>query len=149
MAAVLRNLKEVTLRAIDGFAPELYKLNQNIWRKPELGYQEKYAHEVLTTFFEEKGFEVTKRYTLDTAFRASSGLCERRVVGLICEYDALPGIGHACGHNLIAEVGVGAALGKKRYFDCENTPVPVIDRRRHGGVGVGMLGFRTEGSLGR
>ena len=123
MAAVLRNLKEVTLRAIDGFAPELYKLNQNIWRKPELGYQEKYAHEVLTTFFEEKGFEVTKRYTLDTAFRASSGLCERRVVGLICEYDALPGIGHACGHNLIAEVGVGAALGKKRYFDCENTKI--------------------------
>ena len=112
MAAVLRNLKEVALRAIDGFAPELYQLNQKIWRKPELGYQEKYAHEVLTTFLKEKGFEVTRQYTLDTAFRASSGLRGKRVVGLICEYDALPGIGHACGHNLIAEVGVGAALGE-------------------------------------
>ena len=62
--------------------------------------------------FKDKGFEVTKHYTLETAFRASSGSCGKRVVGLICEYDALPGIGHACGHNLIAEVGVGAALGK-------------------------------------
>ena len=111
-AGILRNLKDVALRTIEGFAPELYQLNQQIWRKPELCYQEKYAHEVLTTFFKDKGFEVTKHYTLETAFRASSGSCGKRVVGLICEYDALPGIGHACGHNLIAEVGVGAALGK-------------------------------------
>ena len=110
---VLRNLKDVALRAIDSLAPELFQLNQKIWRTPELGYQEKYAHELLTTFFKEKGFEVTKQYTLDTAFRAASGHCGRRVVGLICEYDALPGIGHACGHNLITEVGVGAALGKQ------------------------------------
>ena len=112
MAARLRNLKKVALRAIERYSAELYQLNQKIWKTPELGYQEKYAHEVLTTFFEEKGFEVTREYTIDTAFRASSGGCSRRIVGLICEYDALPGIGHACGHNLIAEVGVGAALGK-------------------------------------
>ena len=112
MATVLRGLKEIALRTIDNFAPELFQLNQKIWRNPELGYEEKYAHELLTTFFSDKGFEVTKHHTLDTAFRASSGLGKRRVVGLICEYDALPGIGHACGHNLIAEVGVGAALGK-------------------------------------
>ncbi len=112
MAAVLRSLKQVALRTIDKFAPELYQLNQKIWRKPELGYGEKYAHEFLTAFFDEKGFDVTKQHTLDTAFRASSGRSERRVVGLVCEYDALPGIGHACGHNLIAEIGVGAALGK-------------------------------------
>ena len=111
MAAMLRNLKQVALRAIDGYSSELYQLNQKIWKTPELGYQEKYAHEILTAFFEEKGFEVTRHHTIDTAFRASSGFCKKRVVGLICEYDALPGIGHACGHNLIAEVGVGAALG--------------------------------------
>lgn len=114
MAAVaaLRGLKDVALRTIDNLASELYELNQKIWKKPELGYQEKYAHEVLTKFLSDKGFEVTPHHTLDTAFRAASGRCTRRVVGFICEYDALPGIGHACGHNLIAEVGVGAALGK-------------------------------------
>ena len=112
IGAVLRSLKDVALRAIDNFAPELYELNQKIWKNPELGYGEKYAHEVLTTFFNDKGFEVTRHHTLDTAFRASSGRCKTRVVGLICEYDALPSIGHGCGHNLIAEVGVGAALGK-------------------------------------
>lgn len=63
---------------------------------------------------------MTKHHTLDTAFRASSGLCKRRVVGLICEYDALPGIGHACGHNLISEVGVGAALGLKAALEGSN-----------------------------
>ncbi|CAH3149965.1 unnamed protein product [Porites evermanni] len=119
-AGILRNLKDVALRTIEGFAPELYQLNQQIWRKPELCYQEKYAHEVLTTFFKDKGFEVTKHYTLETAFRASSGSCGKRVVGLICEYDALPGIGHACGHNLIAEVGVGAALGIKAALEASN-----------------------------
>lgn len=120
MAARLRNLKKVALRAIERYSAELYQLNQKIWKTPELGYQEKYAHEVLTTFFEEKGFEVTREYTIDTAFRASSGGCSRRIVGLICEYDALPGIGHACGHNLIAEVGVGAALGVKAAIDSSN-----------------------------
>ena len=116
MAAVLRGLKEVALRTIDNFAPELYNLNQKIWRNPELGYGEKYAHELLTAYFSEKGFDVTQHHTLDTAFRAASGRSKRRVVALVCEYDALPGIGHGCGHNLIAEVGVGAALGKLKNW---------------------------------
>ena len=59
---------------------------------------------------------MTRNYLLDTGFKAEwgggSGDDGPRVA-VLCEYDALPGIGHACGHNLIAEVGAGAGLGIK------------------------------------
>ena len=59
------------------------------------------------------GFPVERKYKLDTAFRAVYGNGEGPHVAVISEYDALPDIGHACGHNLIAEVGVGAGIGIK------------------------------------
>ena len=117
MAGVsLEDLKIIASQTIDNFSPELYELNQKIWKTPELGFQEINAHEQLTRFLEKKGFNVTRHYTLGTAFRASTGDCTKRTVGVICEYDALPDIGHACGHNLIAEAGVGAAVGKESVF---------------------------------
>ena len=54
-----------------------------------------------------------RQYKLDTAFRAVYGIDEGPHVAVISEYDALPNIGHACGHNLIAEVGVAAGIGIK------------------------------------
>ena len=108
-------LQNKALEAIDSASNELFELNQKIWRKPELAYQEKYAHEVVTSYLEKKGFAVTRHYSLETAFRAESegGLgSEGLTVGVMCEYDALENIGHACGHNLIAEAGVATGIGK-------------------------------------
>lgn len=105
-------LKQKAKEAIDVYSSELYDLNKNIWENPELCFKEAYAHDRLTKFLVERGFDVTPHYTLDTAFRAECGEDGGLTVGLISEYDALPEVGHACGHNLIAESGVAAALGK-------------------------------------
>ena len=115
--AAARQLRKVAAAAIDKFSNEFFELNQKIWKNPELGYQEKHAHKVLTDFVEEKGFKVSRQYTLDTAFRAVSGECDEGLtVGVMCEYDALPEVGHACGHNLIAEAGVAAGIGEKYRY---------------------------------
>ena len=104
-------LKQKAKEAIDSYSDELYGLSKRIWEKPELNFQEKYAHDQLTEYLAARGFDVTPHYTLDTAFRAETGEDGGLTVGLICEYDALPEVGHACGHNLIAESGVAAAVG--------------------------------------
>lgn len=81
-----------------------------------------FAHQVLTDYLDTKGFKVTRHaYGINTAFvaeyespaaiaAAASGKKVKNI-GFCSEYDALPGIGHACGHNLIAIAGVAAALG--------------------------------------
>ena len=108
----MKILKQKAKEAIDIYSSELYALNRCIWENPELAFKETYAHDRLTEFLAANGFEVTPHYTMDTAFRAETGEDGGLKVGLICEYDALPEVGHACGHNLIAESGVAAALGK-------------------------------------
>ena len=104
-------LKQKAKEAIDSYSADLYDLSKKIWENPELCFKETYAHDQLTDFLAARGFDVTPHYTLDTAFRAETGEDGGLTVGLICEYDALPEVGHACGHNLIAESGVAAALG--------------------------------------
>jgi len=105
------SLKQRAIEAINQRSSELYDLNKRIWENPELSFKETYAHDQLTEFLAERGFDVTPHYTLDTAFRAECGEDGGLTIGLISEYDALPEVGHACGHNLIAESGVAAALG--------------------------------------
>ncbi|XP_046561910.1 xaa-Arg dipeptidase-like isoform X3 [Haliotis rubra] len=107
-------MKKIACVEIDKHADELNKLSQAIWEKPELNFKEVNAHNVLTDFLEKHGFEVERKYKLNTAFRAVFGKDGTGPhVAILCEYDALPEIGHACGHNLIAELGVAAGLGVK------------------------------------
>ncbi|XP_034153433.1 peptidase M20 domain-containing protein 2 isoform X2 [Esox lucius] len=103
---------------IDKFKDKLFILSQDIWSCPELAYEEKQSHDRLVRFLADNcSWNVESHYKLPTAFRATWGPFggkegDRALhVCFLCEYDALPGIGHACGHNLIAEVGVAAALG--------------------------------------
>ncbi|KAF9274740.1 hypothetical protein BGZ68_000406 [Mortierella alpina] len=108
--------------AIDSHSASLRELSLQIHGNPELGYEEVFAHRVLTDYLETKGFKVTRHaYDINTAFvaeyespaaiaAAASGKKVKNI-GFCSEYDALPGIGHACGHNLIAIAGVAAALG--------------------------------------
>jgi amidohydrolase len=96
---------------IDTLRDELRKVNQGLHSNPETAYKEVFAHKTLTEFLEGRGFDVTRHaYGLDTAFEASFGSGGRQVV-FCAEYDALPGIGHACGHNLIATSSLAAFLG--------------------------------------
>jgi amidohydrolase len=122
MTSSILELKALASVTIDTTKTPLFEVSDEIWRNPELGFHEVRAHSVLTSFLERNGFAVERSFSgLKTAFRATFG-SGRPNVCVICEYDALPEIGHACGHNLIAEAGVAAALGVKAAL--ENGGVP-------------------------
>ncbi|KAH9941991.1 amidohydrolase [Amylocystis lapponica] len=118
---------EGTLEQLD---PELRKLSLDIWSHPELGYEEYRTHDTLTTFMTEHGFDVTPHYLgLATAWRAvfkHRADASSRVIGVNSEMDALPGIGHACGHNLIAIAGVGVALALRAAMKKHDVPGTVV-----------------------
>ncbi|EIT73591.1 metal-dependent amidase/aminoacylase/carboxypeptidase [Aspergillus oryzae 100-8] len=102
---------DVIVHAIDAHDKELQLINEQIHKNPELAFEEFKAHDNITTLLKDLGFSVTKHaYGLATAFVAEYG-SGGRVVAFNAEYDALPGIGHACGHNLIATSSIGAYLG--------------------------------------
>ncbi|CAO3572992.1 unnamed protein product [Mortierella alpina] len=99
--------------AIEAASEELRILSLKIHDHPELSHEEFKAHEWLTEYLTKEGFTVCQgRSGLKTAFVAYAGEPSSPVtIGICSEYDALPGIGHACGHNLIAISGVATALG--------------------------------------
>ena len=87
----------------------------------------RHAHDVLTAFMGARGWAVERHYFLDTAWVATfvhgAG---GRVLGVNSEMDALPGIGHACGHNLIAIAGVAVACGVKAAMLKHDIPGKVV-----------------------
>ncbi len=112
-------LKERVAAAIDSLKSLLVEVSRNIHANPEVGFHEYRAANLLVGVLGKAGFEVTRGLAgLETAFLAEYGpgdYSEPPVkVALLAEYDALPGIGHACGHNLIAAAGLVAALGLAR-----------------------------------
>ncbi|KAB5576074.1 hypothetical protein GE09DRAFT_1094606 [Coniochaeta sp. 2T2.1] len=110
----LENKDEITSvihSAIDSQHDEISNLNRQIHSNPELAYEEHKAHDAFVTHLRFLNFEVTpKAYGLETSFMAEYGSGGRLVI-YNAEYDALPGIGHACGHNLIASAAFSAFLG--------------------------------------
>lgn len=99
-------------QAIDAIKSQIIQVAEAIFDHPETGNQEYFAADLLTGILTEKGFRITRPLgQLPTAFRAQMAIAPGPVVGLLAEYDALPGLGHACGHNLIAAASLGAALG--------------------------------------
>ncbi|KLO18526.1 amidohydrolase [Schizopora paradoxa] len=119
---------ETITNTIGDLSQELRTLSVGIHDHPELGFEEKYAHDKLTEFMREHGFEVTPHYaSLDTAWRAKFVHGKGgRVLGVNSEMDALPGVGHACGHNLIAAGGVGVALAVKAAMVKHNVNGKII-----------------------
>ncbi|MEC7594563.1 MAG: M20/M25/M40 family metallo-hydrolase [Pseudomonadota bacterium] len=103
-------LKKQACVTIDDMSDALISASHAIHAKPELAFEEHFAHGLLTDRVEEAGLPVERGACgLDTAFISSFGDTGVEV-GILSEYDALPGIGHACGHNIIATSGLGAAL---------------------------------------
>ncbi|MEU2060371.1 amidohydrolase [Streptomyces sp. NPDC013455] len=104
--SLYQRIREETARRADA----LWAVASALHADPETAFAEHRAAALLTGEFEGAGFEVRRAAAgLPTAFTARSGE-GRPVVALLLEYDALPGLGHACGHNLIAAAGLGAAL---------------------------------------
>jgi len=109
----LTELKRSVWERIDELAEELWGLALKIHGNPELGFKEHKAAGWLTEALRNGDFEVELPYGgLETAFRAEHpAKNEGPAIAILAEYDALPELGHACGHNLIATIAVGAALG--------------------------------------
>lgn len=105
----MSTINDALAQAVDRLADELETLSHRIHANPELGYQEVKASGWLAEFLEAKGFKVERGVAgVETAFRATLETGEGPTIAILCEYDALPGIGHACGHNIIATSGAGA-----------------------------------------
>ncbi|MBI3628670.1 MAG: M20 family metallopeptidase [Candidatus Rokubacteria bacterium] len=105
----MRPEKQAIAEAVDRLGDELEQLSRQIHDNPELGYEEVRACGWLTEFLARQGFKVERGVAgVDTAFRATIETGDGPTIAILCEYDALPGIGHACGHNVIATAGAGA-----------------------------------------
>ena len=95
---------------IDRHSPDLLAVSHDIHSHPELAFQEHHACGALTSAIAEFGWPATTGvYGLETAFETWTVNNPGPQIDIIAEYDALPGIGHACGHNLIATAALGAA----------------------------------------
>ena len=111
------SLKARATQEVDAQRDALVDLSHRIHDNPESGFQEEKAAAWLCTYLQDSGFLVERPLCdLGTAFRATCG-SERPRIAFLAEYDALTGLGHACGHNLIAASSIGAAVAVSRVVD--------------------------------
>lgn len=104
-------LKREVCDAVDAMRDELLRISHAIHANPELAFEEHIAAKLLVDALSSAGLPVEAgAYGLETAFESEFGAEDAPCIALLAEYDALPGLGHACGHNLIATAGVGAGL---------------------------------------
>ena len=112
MFAKIDEVKTQVVRRLDLLREEMTTLARQIHSKPEIGYQEHEASQLLVDFLKRHGFDARSPIAgMETAFLATSS--ERpggSRVAILAEYDALPGLGHACGHNLIGTAAAGAGI---------------------------------------
>ena len=114
---------------------QLIQLSLNIHDNPELGFEEEKASAWLTSYLEDNGFHVERGIaSLATAFRATYGQGGPRIA-LLAEYDALPKIGHGCGHNIIGVSAVGAAVASKSIIDQLGGSIVVMGTPGEEGLG--------------
>ena len=113
------SLQSIASRTINSASDSLRELSLDIHAHPEENYEEVHAHAALTQWLTQAGFDVTpSAYGMDTAFEARRG-SGGPTIAILSEYDALPGIGHACGHNLIAISGLAAGLAVAETLERE------------------------------
>ena len=96
---------------VTAWGERLVALSHDIHAHPELNFAEHHAHDALVRLLTSAGLDVEAHaFGMPTAFAARAGSGDGPLVAILCEYDALPGVGHACGHNVIAGIGAGAGI---------------------------------------
>lgn len=118
--------KQAAQEAFQAVEAELKDISRWMYENPELAYEEFESSARLSGFLAANGFDVTyPAHGLDTAFEATAGSSGPRVV-ICCEYDALPDVGHACGHNIIATAALGAGVALAGMADELGIQVTVL-----------------------
>ena len=119
--------KDIVRAEIERLTPALLELSHSIHANPELNLEEHHAHEVLTGVLDDNGIGVERSaYDMPTAFDARVGVDDGPTVAVLCEYDALPGIGHACGHNIIGSAGLGAGIAVAKVAEALGGRVAIM-----------------------
>lgn len=113
---------------IESIYDELVHVNQYIFDNPELGNEEFKACKIHTDLLEKYDFHVEKEYmNIETAYRAVyDSKKEGPTIAFMSEYDALPEIGHGCGHNLIGSISLGSAITLRKLMDTIGGKVLVL-----------------------
>jgi amidohydrolase len=131
--------KEAARERVEQARDELVALSHRIHANPELGFEEERACAWLCELLEGAGLEVERGVgELPTAFAARAGSGPLHVV-VCAEYDALPAVGHACGHNVIAAMAAGAGLALARVADDAGLRVTVLGTPAEEGGGGKIL----------
>jgi amidohydrolase len=134
-----RHIKDYIHGIVDQLHGELKALSDFIYTHPEVGFEEYESAAVQVKMLREHGFSVDEGVAnMDTAFLARFSKGEGPHIAIFSEYDALPGLGHACGHNLIAAAAVGAGIAAKaamEKFDIGGTVTVVGGPAEEGGGG--------------
>jgi amidohydrolase len=118
--------RDAASAAIEAARGPLLELSHFIHAHPELGYEEFASSEAVASAAEAAGFSVERGIaSLPTAFKATKGTGDLHIV-FCAEYDALPDVGHACGHNIIAASSLGAAIGLAAVADELNVKVTLL-----------------------
>jgi amidohydrolase len=139
----LASLKDRLRTEVEARADVLLDASHQIHARPELNYEEHFAHDLLSDLLEAEGIEVERgAYGLPTAFRATVG-STGPTIAVLCEYDALPGIGHACGHNIIATAGLGAGLAAAALAEEAGARVVILGTPAEEGGGGKILMARA------
>ncbi len=145
-APTLEEAKVRLCAEIDRRTDVLLDASHEIHAHPELNFEERFAHDLLTGILEGEGLDTTRHaHDLDTAFVATAGT-EGPTIAVMCEYDALPGIGHACGHNIIGAAGLGAGLALAALADELGGRVVVLGTPAEEGGG-GKVFLAERGAL--
>ena len=120
--------RERVIQIVDALAPELKTLALNIHDNPELGLQEFKACAWQKELLAKYGFQIEDDFcNLETAYKAVyKGKKQGPKIAFLAEYDALPGLGHGCGHNLIAMVAVGCGIACREFADKYGAEIDVI-----------------------
>lgn len=135
----MADAKEAARERVEQARDELVALSHRIHANPELGFEEEQACAWLCELLEGGGLEVERGVgDLPTAFAARAGSGPLHVV-VCAEYDALPGVGHACGHNVIAAMAAGAGLALARVADDAGLRVTVLGTPAEEGGGGKIL----------
>jgi amidohydrolase len=105
------NYKEQVIKKIKHEADKLWQISLALFNDPEIAFKEYHASKLLSDYLASCGFSVQANPAgLETAFIATYGDIASPRIGILAEYDALVGLGHACGHNLIASAALGAGM---------------------------------------
>ena len=137
--------KQQALATIESAGGQLIGLSRMIHSHPELGFEEEQASNWCAEALTDGGFTVERGICgLPTAFAASAGTGPL-TVAICAEYDALPEIGHACGHNVIAAAAVGTALALAPLADDLGITVRVLGTPSEEGGGGKILMMRRGG----